>query len=264
MQLETTHLGVPRELRALAITVDPKRFVEEPHAFSPHRGAEIHVLRDTASGDCWMFKRAAGGKVVGGIDAASQPRRAVAAARLAEALGVATPPITLAQFNGEYGTLQPLLPNVIRADLHEWGRRSHTVDEVPDALDRQRSDIAVLDYVMRSLDRVAYGLHNLLIDETVAGTPRLVAIDNDLTFPVRDDPGYDSYIRVPQHYTRAMVSRLQDLSEHPAALRALVESLLQPPEIASVRRRIGELIGDVDARTAAGEDVYFATTNESG
>ena len=228
-------------------------------------GARPRLLRNVMTGEICIFKNGETSNLTvpsQGIDSPSQPLRARAASLIAnEVFGIGSPVVSLVEYQGVRGSLQPVIPDAV--DLSELYVHQRDVYEQlvrSTEFAAQRSDLWLLERAVGNIDPQSHNI--LMADPRVEpGAPLILRpVDLDLTFPpVRDYKtlfGVKQYM--PAKVRRESYERLRHVLSYREPVTELVAGLLTKPEIDAMFDRMVDTVAIIDNTIALrGEAATF-------
>jgi hypothetical protein len=236
-------------------TLDPARYtpVGEPSWGT----SESTILQDTQTQERFLFKPSEGEAQVPraqgvGINQGDYARRAVAATRVADAMGIQTPEVELVSWNGREGSLQKWFNAQTLADIKF--NDPVLYDKVINSAEfkRLKADMDAFDYILTNIDR-GNNEANFLVEFDRGGkVDKLIPIDNELAFPPSPERAVlrGEAPALPDRVSRAAYQHLQDGHADPDKLRGALKSYLTDPEIEGALRRNDQLLSSIDDKLA--------------
>lgn len=174
--------AVPRsDPDALALLANHEVQVLDP-AVHTVVGSPAHGRRDR-----YRLRDPSGTEQLFKVSSPEEALNAVAATLVADAMGIPTPPVTLASFQGRLGTLQPWAAGTVALpDLRLDHPEVHAALVESPSFQAQRRRIRAFDHVINKADH--FNALNLLVRvgdpdaPEVGDPPEVLAVDNDLAF----------------------------------------------------------------------------------
>ena len=164
--------------------------------------------------------------------------------------------VRLVKWGGKEGSLQtwahPTLPTSFTMTLSSLSSKHpavHAKVVASPTFKKLRADLSAFDYLIYNVDRKD---DNFMVEVNNDDLVRIIAIDHDLCFPDTPTPAlvHARNPKLPDRYTRKMVSRLRHLDQNRAGLLAVTRSIGTGAEAAAMLARVDLLIKDIDDKLA--------------